>query len=262
MKLSNLLSVIAATVLLAAQAANAAPVLLDFEGVAGVGQQIGVGNTYSQDGFQLFNPGSPRHGVIVDTVGQNDTGSDYYAWNYDPSNNPITLTSVNGNAFSLAGLDVGTKSAPSFSTSFNITGHLSNGNTVLYHVIDASAFSHVTLDGFNDLLNVTFNWVSGDYSAIDNLELNTLERNNVPEPMSISLVGLGLAGLVANRRRKSTLDPTSKGFTAHERWLSPDGLDGKFVSARAASVCRRRAAFWHIQPALARCRSTFTARPS
>lgn len=202
MKLSKLSSVVAATVMLSAQAANAAPVLMDFEGVAGFSQQIAVGNTFSEDGFQLFNPGLPQHGSIVDAVGQNETGSDYYAWNYAPENNPITLTSVNGGTFSLAGLDVGAKSNASFSTSFNIIGHLTDGTSVFYQVQNASAFSHVTLIGFNDLSSVSFAFVSGDYSAIDNLELNALEGVNVPEPMSIFLVGLGLAGLATGRRRK------------------------------------------------------------
>lgn len=43
----------------------------------------------------------------------------------------------------------------------------------------------------------------GFWPAIDNLRINEASANNVPEPASLALLGIGLAGLGAMRRRKT-----------------------------------------------------------
>lgn len=196
MNLSKTLVVaaLAASFACAAPLAVAAPVVIDFEGVAAPGVQTPVGNNYAEDGFNLFNPGAPSDAAIIGQVTQNTSGSDYYTWNSPALNNPVTLTDLIGSAFSLFSLDVGSKSGTSLAN-FDIIGDYVGGGSITFNVLGASTFTNVALAGFSDLSSVRFAYVSGDFGAIDNLVAS------VPEPMSAALVGLGLLGLALTRRR-------------------------------------------------------------
>jgi hypothetical protein len=185
---------LAASFACAAPHAVAAPVVIDFEGVATPGEQTAVGNNYAENGFNFFNPGAPNDAAIIGQVSQNTSGSDYYTWNSPAANNPVTLTALVGSGFSLLSLDVGSKSGFSFAN-FDIIGDYVGGGSITFNVLGASNFTNVALTGFSDLSNVKFAFVSGDYGAIDNLV------TSVPEPMSVTLVGLGLLGLALARRR-------------------------------------------------------------
>lgn len=186
-----------ATVLLAfaAVSVQAAPVLIDFEGVAPAGSQFAVGNNYMENGYSLQNGAGSGDAAIIGQVYQNRSGSDYYTWN-SQSNNQVFLTNIGGFTFSLASLDVGSKSGGS-TANFDIIGNFAAGGSITYNVRQVNSFTDLNLTGFNGLSSVQFKFISGDYGAIDNLAVN------VPEPGSIALLGLALVGMGAMRRRKS-----------------------------------------------------------
>lgn len=171
--------------------------LIDFEGVAPDSTQLAVGNNYVEEGFNLFNPGASIDAAIIGQPFQNTTGSDYYTWNSNSVNNPITLTSLLGSTFDLFSLDVGTKN--NILGSFNITGFFSGGSSLVYNVINASAFTGINLN-WSNLDRVEFSYVAGDFGAIDNL---VVESTSVPVPASIALFAFGLAGLGFFRQRKT-----------------------------------------------------------
>ena len=185
----------AALVLILTTSAHA--VVIDFEGVASANSRVGVGNTYSEDGFDIFNFGDPGEAAVVSVtaVGLNATGTDYYVWNDRPINNPIVLDAANGNVFSLESLDVGSFNGPGSPASFEITGFLSVGGMLMSNVVNAAVFSPLNLN-WSGLTRVEFQYVSGDLGAIDNISLNT-----VPEPTTLALFGLALAGVGFARRR-------------------------------------------------------------
>ena len=178
-------------------AGSANATLIDFEGVATASTQLGVGNNYIEEGFNFFNPGATTDAAIIGQPFQNTTGSDYYTWNSPTGNNPVTLTSLLGSTFDLFSLDVGTKD--NTLGSFDITGFFSGGGSVVHNVIDASAFTGISLNWIN-LDRVEFSYVSGNFGAIDNL---VIDSASVPEPATILLLGLGLAGLGFSRRTKA-----------------------------------------------------------
>ena len=192
-KFAQLLATVSIT--LAAACAQAVPMLIDFQGVAPARDQFAVGNNYQENGYQLHNGANSSDAAIIGQVSQNTSGSDYYTWN-SQSSNQVFLTNIGGFNFSLDSLDVGSKSGRS-TANFDIIGNYASGGSITYDVRNANAFTPLILTGFNALSSVQFEYISGDFGAIDNLAVN------VPEPGSIALLSLGLLGLGAMRRRKA-----------------------------------------------------------
>jgi hypothetical protein len=170
---------------------------IGFEGVALPGAQTSVGNNYVEAGFNFFNPGSTGDAAIVGQPSQNTSGSDYYTWNSPPANNPVVLTALSGSVFDFASLDVGSKNFASAAI-FDITGFLSGGGTVVANVVGVTNIQTLVL-GWTNLTKVEFQYISGNFGAIDNLAVVP-----IPEPSAFIVFGIGAmiaGGAAATRRR-------------------------------------------------------------
>jgi hypothetical protein len=175
----------------------ASAIIIGFEGVAAPGTQQPVGNIYLEGGFSFFNPGGVTDAAIIGQPTQNTSGSDYYTWNSPQSNNPIqVMEAASGAVFDFSALDVGSKGGVGGAT-FDITGFLSGGGTVVASIVNVSSFQNVVL-GWTSLTKVEFQYIGGDFGAIDNLNLSP-----VPEPTAALAFGVGLLVVCRALRRRA-----------------------------------------------------------
>jgi hypothetical protein len=156
------------------------------------------------DGFSFRN----NSGGYDYVIGPDFTGNS--AASYQPYNGndyfmgwrSYTMTAANQAAFSVSSLDLASWDSAPFSVT--ITGTRTDGSTIT-RTVDSSIinysstndFQNIVLSGFTNLASLQFSTGGYSYIALDNIAVN-----DVPEPASLAIVGLGLAALAGLRRRK------------------------------------------------------------
>lgn len=195
MRRSLLAAVLVSTVALAGPAAS--QITLDFNGIANPDPVNNFGTTYSEDGYTFTGP-------QLSTLGPG-----YSAYHGSPAIFSNAVGGVirlvrDGGAFDLFSVMIANLNYPTGNIDVVFTGFRTDNTTVTqrFTANDQTGFRTFTLSNdFTDLQAVEFAQNS-PYEQYDNFIASG--STVTPEPISMALLGTGLAGIagVAKRRRR------------------------------------------------------------
>jgi hypothetical protein len=190
MKLKLVLTIMAAVAIMAVGSANAVPYTMDFTNATlniGAASQIDLTNQYAAFGlsfnsiYRYIDSRDPfdQYGISNGTANQNGTPA---------ATGTVTFTSAtNFVTFDWWTIDRNDCVVTAFDASNNVLGNFV-GNGQGTYTINATGIKFLTLHD------------DGGFAQISNL---TYDRNPVPEPATMTLLGLGLLGAGVARRRRA-----------------------------------------------------------
>jgi hypothetical protein len=206
---------------LAASIGNARATTITFEDLP-IDDGIVTGGDRTSGGF--FFDSATNHTHIVQAATSWGTGNgthfmliDDVGGTHPPATNPVTFSPILGGPFALTSIDISEAGQLStYSRQIEVRGNVVGGGTV-FRLLDmddnfvegtpANYFQTFSFDpAWVNLSSVTLQGIAsqplnGNYYAIDNIVVDTAAAAAVPEPATLSLLGLGSAYLIRRRRR-------------------------------------------------------------
>jgi hypothetical protein len=186
------LAAAAAAALCLAGSAHAAVVNFDAPGLITIDPITSVA-TYTEAGYKI--QGQAAEFLLLD----NGAGNGFLVGGFFGAS-PLSLMAATGGAFSLLGLDLAFFDLGDPAGTLTISGLL-NGNQVATSIFNLGGLNTATFGAaWAQLTQVNFQATSG--FSLDNINVTA-----VPEPGTLALVGLAVAGLAITRRRAGQQSP-------------------------------------------------------
>lgn len=200
MNMKNNLAAIFAVFLLTAASGVVHATILTFNGTAGNGAAAfaALGSTYSESGYTME--------VVSSTVFfiDNDFDSELNAFDddvveFNNNSGAVRFTLDGGGLFNALSVVIGSVNSLG---NFLFTGNLQGGGIVTQTLFPTLGGHDLkTLLGFTNLISLDVTSLNdGTFPVFDDLQLQA--SNNIPEPVTLALISIGLAGL--GFRRKTT----------------------------------------------------------
>jgi len=165
--------------------------VITLDGAAGFRQSP----NYTEGDFRVFASCSNCTNDFAWTNGWGSSGIFLETWNTSAI---FTLVGVSGQAFDFTGFDVGWYNNNTNNASWNVRAYDSN-NIQIGGTDNYTGHGHINLN-YTNVFSIEIQSAIGCCSSFDNLVVSSA---SVPEPATLALMGLGLAGLGFRQRKQA-----------------------------------------------------------